>query len=355
VLIEEVLVNGEPIADLNSGKMRVVSGQHRLEFRFTSANLKAPDRMRFRHRLEGYDEDWQEDGDRREATYTHLPPGNYRFHAMAGGPDGVWHQTPKPFALEVVPQFFERRIVQASSALLLLGSGAGMVWAASRVRLRRRLARIEAQQVMERERRRIARDLHDDLGAGLAEVVLLGELARADEVTAEEMKAHVADMTEKTRQLVTAMDEIVWTVNPRNDSVPNLASYLAEHGRKFFAPTPIRCRLDIMPELPPLPVPAAARHNLFLAVKEALHNVVKHSGAREIWLRMRWSAGEFTLEVQDDGRGFDPAKLAEPGDGLENMRHRLEAVGGRALIKSQPSGGTTVRFDLPVPEDGDIK
>jgi ligand-binding sensor domain-containing protein/signal transduction histidine kinase len=350
VLIEEVLVNGEPVADVNPGHLRLESGARRVEFRYTSPNLKAPDRMRFRHRLNGFDEEWQEDGDRREATYTHLPPGQYTFQAMAGGPDGVWHQTPRAFGLEVVPRLYERRSVQVLGVLLLLGSGAASFWALGRVRLRRRLARIDAQQAMERERGRIARDLHDDLGAGLAEVVLLGELVREDEVPAGEMKSHVTEMTEKTRQLVAAMDEIVWTVNPRNDSVPNLVSYVAEHARKFFASAPMHCRLDIMEDLPSIPVPAAARHNLFLAVKEALHNVLKHSRASEVWLRMRWVAGGFTLEVQDDGDGFALNGSAHHGDGLENMRHRLESVGGHTLITSEPGRGTRVCFDLPVAE-----
>jgi signal transduction histidine kinase len=232
-----------------------------------------------------------------------------------------------------------------------MGIVAGAAWFLERNRSRRRLQLAEAQQATERERQRIARDLHDDLGAGLAEVVLLGELARQEKASPGEVKAHVFDMTEKTRHLVAAMDEIVWTVNPRNDTVPNLASYVAGHAQKFVSSTAIHCRLDIMADLPPLPVAAAVRHNLFLAVKEALHNAVKHSGAREVWLRVRWRADEFTLEVQDDGRGFDPVVSLQDGDGLENMQHRLETIGGRAEIQSRPGGGTTVRFILPVREE----
>jgi ligand-binding sensor domain-containing protein/signal transduction histidine kinase len=352
VVLESVIVDGIPLSQETSETLRVPSSARRFEFHFTALHLtRRAEEAHFRCRLFGFDPDWVDAGANRVAYYGQLRPGRYQFAAMVGSPNGAWHESVRPMEIEIVPQLWERRSVQAAAALALLVLVAATVWGIERNRSRRRLQLVEAQQAMERERRRIARDLHDDLGAGLAEVVLLGELARQENVSSGDMKAHVFDMTEKTRQLVTAMDEIVWTVNPRNDTIPNLASYVAEHARKFFSSTPMHCRLDIMPELPALPVAAAARHNLFLAVKEALHNAVKHSGAREVWLRMRWAANDFTLEVQDDGRGFDPLKSVQDGDGLENMQHRLETVGGRAAIQSQPGGGTIVRFILPVPEE----
>jgi signal transduction histidine kinase/ligand-binding sensor domain-containing protein len=350
LLVDSVVVDGEAGETQPNGSFRVPSGFRSLEIHYTSPDLISPASLRFRYRMQGYEDEWVEAGERRVAYYNHVPPGQYQFEIMAGGPGENWRQWSRNFTLDVVPRFYELRRVQVGGSLALLAILAGSVWYAGRVRLRRRLEKIEAQNALERERGRIARDLHDDLGAGLAEVVLLGELAREDEVTAVEMKTHVSDMTEKTRQLVAAMDEIVWTVNPRNDSIPNLASYVAEHARKFFSSASIRCRLDIMPELPALPVPAAARHNLFLAVKEALHNVLKHSGAGEVWLRMHWAAGGFRLEVQDDGQGFDSNGSTHHGDGLENMRHRLESVGGQTLITSQRGHGTTVCFSLPVTE-----
>jgi ligand-binding sensor domain-containing protein/signal transduction histidine kinase len=348
-LIEEMMVDGERRMPAH-GTMEVSSATRSYEIHYTSPMLQVPERLRFRFRLKGFEPAWVEAGQRRVAYYSHLPPRNYTFEVMASGLDGAWHEAAEPLRLQVVPTLWQRPWVQALAGLSALAISAVVVWSVARARLRRRLAGIEAQQAMERERRRIARDLHDDLGSGLAEVVLLGEVARQDEVTAGEMKAHVSDMTEKTRELVAAMDEIVWTVNPRNDSIPNLASYVAEHARKFFSSASIRCRLDIMPELPALPVPAAARHNLFLAVKEALHNVLKHSGAGEVWLRMRWAADGFRLEVQDDGQGFDSNGSTRHGDGLENMRHRLESVGGQTLITSKRGHGTTVCFSLPVAE-----
>jgi signal transduction histidine kinase/streptogramin lyase len=347
-LVEETIVDGTAASPAADGVVRVKSAARSYEFHYSSPTFSSPERLRFRYRLQGWDRDWTEAGQRRVAFYNHLAPGRYEFHVAVGGADGAWHEVVQGHQLEVMPHFLERRSVQVAGALVLLVTGAAIVWAVARVRLQRRLAQIESAQAMERERRRIARDLHDDLGAGLAEVVLLGEVARQNNVPADELQAHVSDMTEKSRRLVTAMDEIVWTVNPRNDSIPNLTSYVAEHARKFFAPTSIHCRLDIPPELPSLPLPAAVRHSLFLAIKEALHNVVKHSAAREVWLRMHWAAGEFTIQVQDDGRGFALNEQSEGRDGLTNLRQRLESVGGRADITSSPGQGTAVKLTLPV-------
>ena len=348
-LLEESLLDGAPIVPAEGSVIRASSSSRSYEFHYTAPNFRAPERVRFSYQLKGLDSDWVDAGPRRTAYYGRLTPGQYEFRVMASDPAGVWQEASQRWQVIVVPRFWERAWVQGFAVLALLLAVIAAVWNVSRMRLRRRMARIEAHEAMERERRRIARDLHDDLGAGLAEVVLLGELARQEQVPAGEMKSHVGDMTEKTRQLAAAMDEIVWTVNPRNDSLSSLASYVAEHARKFFQSTPIRCRLDIMPGLPARPLPAALRHNLFLAVKEALHNVVKHSQAREVWVRMHLEAEVFELAVQDDGRGFDLNSVGEEGDGLENMRERLEGVGGRLVVESEPGRGTRMRFTLPVP------
>ncbi len=351
VLVEEVLLEGETIAAAEREHWRFPAGFRRLEFRFTSPSLTTPERVRFRHRLEGWDEDWVEDGDRRAAQYTRLPPGHYQFRVMAGGVGGAWQEATRAIAVQIVPRFQERWEVRVLAGLGGLAVAAGVAGLVVRLRLRRRLRQSEARQAMEAERQRIARDLHDDLGAGLAEVVWLGEMTRRDSLPVEEVREHVADMTQKTRQLVAAMDEIVWTVNPRNDSLPNLASYVAEYARKFFLPTGIRCRLEIPPDLPDRPLAAAVRHHLFLAVKEALHNVAKHSGAEEVWLRLAWAGEIFTLAVEDNGRGFEPESPVGGGDGLGNLRQRLAAVGGRTTISSRPGKGTRVSFNLPLPAE----
>lgn len=350
VLVEHIRVDGVPLESVAAPgpqQWRVRSGARRIEFHYTSPEMESPGRLRFRYRLDGLDEDWVEAGAQRVASYAQLPPGRYRFHVMAGA-HGVWRAAPAPVALEIVPRLWERRSVRGIGLLVALGLVAVTVRVVERARLRRQLARLETQQAMEKERARIARDLHDDLGSGLTEILLLGELASRSASAPEELRAQLEAITEKVRQLAAAMDEVVWTVNPRNDSLPRLASYLADRAREFFRPTAIACRIDVPDELPDWPLTAPQRHHLLLAFKEALHNVARHSGASEVWLRLRCDDGRLCVAVEDNGRGLPASGAEAAGDGLANMRARLEAVGGRAEIAPRAGGGTVVRFILPL-------
>jgi ligand-binding sensor domain-containing protein/signal transduction histidine kinase len=348
VLVDEVWMDGvaQPVEGTDS--LRVRSGIRRIEFHFTSPQLQSPARLKFRYRLDGLEDEWVDAGAQRVAHYSHLPPGQYEFHVMAGL-GGTWKQAEQPLRLQVVPRLWQTRWFQVTSVLALLAAAAAAARYVERAKLRRKLQRLEMHQTMERERRRIAQDLHDDLGSGITEIMLLGELAERDDVSLAEAQTQVATMTEKTRQLARAMDEIVWTVNPRNDALPHLGSYLCDYAREYFRAMPARCRIDFASRLPAIPLTAQVRHNLFLAFKEALTNAARHSGAREVWLRIHYAQGRFVVSVEDDGKGFDPSGVADDaGNGLDNMRARLESIGGQTEVSSQPGRGTSVRFTLPV-------
>lgn len=347
-LIEEVRVDGITRMTADSA-LAISSASRRIEFHYSSPNLQVPERLRFRSRLSGLEESWVDAGGDRAAIYSHLQPGDYEFQVMVGGPDGQWREARHGLKLTIVPRLWERRSVQIFGATMVLLIVSTTVWAVGRARLHRRLERIQLQQTLEAERRRIARDLHDDLGANLAEILYLGEEAERAAIP-NEAKEHSDRLTTKVRQTISAMDQIVWTVNPENDSITNLAGFLSEYAQEFFQPTTIRCRLEVMTGLPNWTVTAAARHNVFLAVKEAMHNVAKHSDASEVCLRIRCHDQKLEIDVEDNGHGFDVANGAYSGDGLGNMRLRLAEIGGHLEIRSQPSRGTRVLFALPIEE-----
>jgi streptogramin lyase len=245
ILHEETVVDGQ-FQPAPGGVMRVMSSARSYEFHYTSPNLQAPERVRFRYQLKPSNPDWIEADQRRAAYYSQLPPGEYEFHAMVGGPAGVWQEAAQSMRLIVMPRFWERRAVQIAGALGLLASVAATVWGLERSRSRRRLQQAEAQQAMERERRRIARDLHDDLGGDLTEIMLLGESAAQTDTSAEIVRTHAKAIAARTRQAAAAMDEIVWTINPRNDTVPRLADRIAERARQLFDPLPAQLHVEIM-------------------------------------------------------------------------------------------------------------
>jgi signal transduction histidine kinase len=219
-----------------------------------------------------------------------------------------------------------------------------------------RLQRIEQQHAVERERSRIAKDIHDDLGASLTRIVLLSQSALLD--SPPHTATHLDRIYSTARDLTRAMDEIVWAVNPQHDTLDSLATYLGKLTQDYLGAAGIRCRLDVPMHLPAWPLTAEVRHNLFLAVKEALHNVVKHSGATEIGIALAIQSDGFVLAVSDNGKGFDVNAIREMareqerftrrGNGLANMRQRLGEIGGQCEIKSFPGEGTTVNFTVKV-------
>ena len=317
----------------------------RFEFGYSSPELASPQVVRFRYRLDGLDRTWVEAGANRVAFYSQLLPGEYRFRVMAGGADGSWHEGEQPLRLNIVPPFWQTGWFRSLGFAGAVAAVVGGVAVHERRKARRRLARLEAQQAMERERRRIAQDLHDELGGSITEIVQLGDLTLQPEAGLETLRSCVTTMTRQGRQLAIALDETVWTVNPRNDTLLNLTGYISNHAQEFFRYSGIKCNLDVASDLPNMVVNAQIRHNLFLAVKEAFNNVAKHSGARQVWLRIHCAATALRISIEDNGRGFDLG-AAGGGEGLTNMRERLQAAKGTAEFLSQIGQGTTVVFTL---------
>jgi signal transduction histidine kinase len=177
---------------------------------------------------------------------------------------------------------------------------------------------------------------------------LLGDLVKNPAVPAPEKQQYLGQMTDTARSLVASLDEIVWAVNPRYDSVPSLASYYTLFAQRFLDLAGVACRPQMPASFPDYPLDARGRHGLFLAFKEALNNVVRHSGATEVNLKMEVGKGELIIFVVDNGRGFDCAHNGWTGEGLRSMRHRLEQLGGSFEIDSRPGSGTQVELRLPV-------
>jgi signal transduction histidine kinase/ligand-binding sensor domain-containing protein len=342
VLVEALAADGVELPLAGAPRVRASSATRRFEFRYTALNLARPEQARFRHRLHGLEEEWADAGAQRVAAYSHLAPGQYDFEVMAAGPDGVWRNAAAT-GLEVVPRFTERSIVRVLAACGLVGTAVGLAFVVSRARMRRRLLMLEMKQATERERRRIAHDLHDDLGGSLTEISLL---AGSVPLHAPEQGV-LAEVRQKADGLVNALDEIVWAVNPRHDSAASLAEYLAGHARDFLRAADIRLRVELPRELPAIALTPEQRHGLFLAAKEALNNAVRHGRPKEVHLRLAVESGVLKIAVVDDGCGFDPARLPSSGNGLPGMRERLERLGGRAEIRSAPGQGTAVELKLP--------
>ncbi len=340
VHIERVLVDRQEVA--HAGGVTLPAGARTLTVDYTGLSFVEPGRVRFKYRLDGYDADWVEAETHRTAFYTRLPPGAYTFRVIACNNDGVWNTTGRSLAVVQLPYFHQTYWFKAALAAAALGGIWGLYrW--SHRRLRDRLERLEREHAMENERRRIAQDLHDDLGASLTEIGLFAESSVA--ATPEETRREMDFLAQRARSLVRSLDAVVWAVNPANDSLDELATYMGEFFQDLFASSAISARLDVASQIPRHPLAAEERSNLFLAAKEAMNNVLKHSGATEAWLRITLSGDEFQVVIEDNGRGFDVGNPgSRKGNGLTNMQSRLRKSGGAILITSAPGQGTSVKI-----------
>jgi ligand-binding sensor domain-containing protein/signal transduction histidine kinase len=359
VALEEALVDGTPAPKINAdggSVLRIPPGKHRLEFGYTAIYFDSPDRVRFRYRLEPLDPDWFDAGTRRVASYPFVPPGDYRFVVSSSTGDGAWGPATTMLTLAVARHFWQAWWFIGLAACGVLCAVAGASRFVVKKKLQRRLLQLEQEKVLERERTRIAQDLHDEMGAKLCRISFLSEHARRGPELPAELRSQIVSISDASREVLHSLDEIVWAVNPRNDGLEPVASYIGQYAQEYFQETGIECELDIPARLPQYPLSSQLRHHLFQAVHEALTNTLKHSKATRAKVSIKCEDSSFEICASDNGLGFDPKLIGTPsngasleaGNGLRNMRERLTEVGGFCQIESQPGCGATVRFVIPI-------
>lgn len=325
---------------------RVPPGRGELEFRYSALNLAAPEKSRFRYKLVGSDPDWVDAGTRRTAYYNNLAPGRYDFRVIACNKDGVWNQTGASLGVVLLPHYWQTWWFRGLLIFLVVGGASGAALYVTRRRMQRKLNVLKQRHAIENERGRIAKDIHDDLGSSLTRILMLGERAEEGLERKENVEAQIKKIVASARQTVQALDEIVWAVNPESDTLDGLVGYIAHYADEFFESAGVFCRLEIPVELPAIELSAELRHNLFLVVKEAFNNVVKHSRATTVNVQVSATPSVVQIVVEDDGCGFDHNKAAtgQSRSGIANMRRRMKHLGGEFQINSRPGEGTRFMF-----------
>lgn len=346
-VIDDVIVNGLSGLHDSLGPVRIGPGLRRIEIHYTSPNITAPDILAFWIRLKGLDPDWVYAGAQRVVSYN-LQPGKYEFQVAVAGPAGSWLEAHTPIEFELMPSFWERTSVRLLGGLVVTGVVALSVWRWERARSQRHLRELQMQRAMENVRHRIARDIHDDLGSGLTEITLLCDNLRVDGNDPETVQETVRRIAECARALTRQIDEVVWAINPRTDTLEGLVTYLNEYAQGTLAMAGIRCRLNTAPELPNMELPTNVRHSLFRAAKEALNNSIKHAHPTEVTITIEPRGDKLVLLIQDNGHGFDPNAGAKRGNGLKNIRQRVEEIGGTCTIQSAIGAGTSVCLTIPI-------
>jgi ligand-binding sensor domain-containing protein/two-component sensor histidine kinase len=332
VLVEEALVDGNP---LGSDPAETGPESRQFEFRYTALHLRAPERLRFRYRLDGVDEDWIDAGERRVAYYTNLPPGRrvFRVSASAGGP---WSEPGARLEFRVRPHFYQTAWFFALCALAVGLAG----YTGHRYRMRRLLEIV-------RVRMRIASDLHDDIGSTLSQIAILSEVARAQIAQGAEKAAEpIARIGALSRESLDSMGDIVWAIDPQKDRLAHLSQRMRRLTADLLGASGVRFRFETVGEETDGHLGADLRREVFLVFKESLNNAVRHSGCTEVAIDLRLEGSRLLLTVADDGDGFDPGGQRE-GQGLRSMRRRAESLGGTLEVVSREGGGTKVVLTVP--------
>jgi ligand-binding sensor domain-containing protein/signal transduction histidine kinase len=349
VQIEQMTVDGHAENLALGAGLRLPPQQRKVEFKIAVLSFIAPENVRWKYRLDGVDDDWTDGGSQRMAVYPQLAAGHYRFHVITANSAGVWNEQGATLAFTVTPFYWQTWWFRVAVLLAFTFGVAAVVRYVSFRRLRTRLARLEQETALQRDRARIAQDLHDDLGASLTHIALLSELAQNDFEQPPQARRHIDDIFRTARAVTRSLDEIVWSVSPKNDALDRFVAHLATYAPDFLRAAGVRARLDLPADLPALDLPSEVRHHLYLTVKESLHNIVKHAGATEVWLRLGLTSTTLTLIIEDDGRGCELESATTPdADGLANFRQRMNEIDGRCELSRRPGGGTVLTFTVPL-------
>jgi ligand-binding sensor domain-containing protein/signal transduction histidine kinase len=365
VVIEEIIADDRPIT---TGEWQPESAQPlvlppsrgELEIQYAALSYRAPEKNLYRYKLEGVDSDWVNAGNRRVTKYDNLHPGRYRFQVTAGNNDGVWNEQGQVVELILEPHFWQTAWFFSLLGAAAIGIVAGTARYITRRRMQRRLTQLEKRHAVEQERTRIARDVHDELGAKLTRISFQGGIAKCSLHHPAEAERQIEQMSASAREAVSSLHEIVWAADPVNDSLEGLVGHISHHAGEFFSVSGISCEVIVPEQIPRRHISAGMRHNLFLAVKEAANNAAKHAQATRVLIRIFVRPAELEILVSDNGSGFETEALVETGSdrskraghGLINMRERLSTIQGRCEINSEKGQGTTIRFVVPLGDNG---
>ncbi len=320
----------------------VPPAHRRIDFEFSALNLSTPDNAHVRYRLDGIDAGWIDAGAQRVASYSRLAAGRYVFWLQSANFDGPWGEPRAAAELVVQPFYWQTWWFRLGALAAISGTLAAAAHQISTRRLRARHRLLEQQSALDRERARIARDLHDDLGGSLTQVGVMLDLARRDAAVAAQDK--LGSCLALVRGAAQSVDEIIWAINPRNDTLPFLVDYLSQFVVEYLHAANVECSVDLPEAIPERPVTPEMRHHLLLAVKECVSNIARHARATEVRLQVATNDNQLTIVLEDNGTGFAGTPQNSTADGLRNIRDRMAEIGGAFDLESRPGAGTRTRF-----------
>lgn len=319
-----------------SDQIRLSYQQNVLTFEFAATDYRKKGSMKFRYRMEGFDEDWIYAGNISEATYTNLDPGVYQFKVQASFENGIWGNRSSSIGLRVDPPWWRTGWFYLLTTSSLL-SGTYLLY---RFRLRQ-------SRRLEILRNRIARDLHDEIGSSISTISIYSKiiLERVGSSTFNN-EPLLQKITEHATEIMEAMNDIVWNINTKNDTFESIISRMREHAYQLFEAKGYTLHFEFDENLPRTKLDMEKRRNFYLIYKEALNNIAKYANGKNIWISVNIKNSAIHLIIKDDGQGFDLNTVKTKSNGLTNMDHRAQAMNGNLKITSALGKGTTLELNF---------
>lgn len=316
-------------------------GENYISFAYVALNFTQSFKNRYAYMLEGLDKKWVEAGDRRFATYANIAPGTYTFHVKAANNNGIWNENGAKITFIISQPWWNTWWFYTLVVLTVIA----VVYVIFQAKLRQKVKAIEVRNT-------ISRDLHDEVGSTLSSIGFLSSMALND---AEEANSRIVStlntINESSTRMLDAMNDIIWNIQPKNDTVQNIIARMVEFASDLLESRKINLHLHTGKNLEHLHLGITERHNFYMIFKEAINNLAKYSQATEAWINMDYDDGYLNLEIKDNGKGFDPAHIRDGGNGLRNMKNRAEKIGAYYRLETEVNVGTTVVVQLKPTKD----
>ena len=336
-------VNANP-DELTSIKLK--AGQNTFSLDFSPVSFFHTGESGFEYKLDGYDDNWIKSGAAKYTRYSKIPPGKYLFTLRVLDNQGKLSPYNKVLEIEIAKSFWQTNFFKGGLIVLALFIGWLFLKRYSNEKIKKQQRELEKIKAIEKERTRIATDMHDDLGAGLSRIKFLSETIGIKKQQQLSFDEDISKIREYSHEMIDKMGEIVWALNEKNDTLSDLLSYTRSYAVEYLSQNGITCTINAPDHFPVTFVSGEFRRNIYLTVKEALHNIVKHSQASSVVIDMSINA-RLHISIRDNGTGFDKDKIRSFSNGLSNMEARVKNIRGEFEIVNGP--GTTVKLAVPLP------
>lgn len=344
LLFTAIKVAGVPLAD-NTPKI-LKHDQNNLSFSLAAASFIDEKSIQYSYLLKGsINEQWSEPVNSATFNFANLAPGKYDLYARATFPGSVYPPQTGSYSFTILPPYWETWWFRVSLVALIAAIAIILLRSYFKRKLEKEKLALEKQQAIEKERTRIATDIHDDLGSGLSRIRYLGEMLREKMVQRQNILPDIEKISTFSDEMVDKMNEIVWALNEKNDTLAALVYYTRSFAVGYLSENNLRCEVKLPEEIPVHIINGETRRNIFLAVKESLHNIVKHAQASEAGVSIAINHN-IIIEIQDNGQGINWEKIRTFSNGLGNIKKRMEEVGGAVAFTNHQ--GTKVTLTIPL-------